>query len=870
MRRYLLPLSVGIAFLSAPALPAYAQSRDIPASWGTRKDPSLETLFAYRKMTGRTFPRFRRSEAFESTGVLPLVVRFATAPTMQEREELHARGVAWDFDGKALASGAFAVSANERGIGALLADKNVARVANDLPSNAPRPAETSGLETRIAEARRALRAKDGTLLDGTGGVIADIDAGIDVFHPSFFKADGGAFVWVDVDGDGALTIDKDGVDLDGNGTIDATEVVHRLTSQAVGLFSGEPIQTPAKTFTPDIDFLYLDSNGNGKRDFGQGFTEDTPAYGEPLFVLDDANRDGSAQRSEKLLRLGTSKVRGVLSDKEFVRGGEGTSGLVNYRFPSTALLAYAAHGTGVAGILVGGASLNARWPGLAPGAELLAGDYVGRGKTPKGTTAMIQWALDRKANVILTEYAPYTGYPLDGSSEEELELDAGAAAGMVPVSPAGNLATSKKHTDAIITDATTSLALKTDSHFTGAAYAIITVIHRAPTRAVTMRLNVPGGDVVVVPADANSKTTFGDNFVLFAERATTPRGTSMTNLQIVKTNGGPPAGDYAIELAADAGPPIPVDLYAGDPVTSWGNGFTFVTGTTARTLCHPSTSDKTITVGAYTLNDDPLFSPSSPVGQIARYSSIGPRIDGLRTIDVAAPDNPMSSTTAENGEPLPDVVLFGPFGGTSGAGPHVAAAAALLHQAFPTEDAAALRQRILDHTRKDGIGDANSWGKGRLDFSAASGLALAAGAEPTVSLTPPASANVKVPFALKLAINDTSGSYRARWDLDYDGTPDTEWLTVQPGDSSPPITVDAVGKRYVRVEVIDAEGNLGASTALVDVQVATISKPAPVAAAPADEAGCGCKIHTRNRGALPFLGACAIICLALERRRRRA
>ncbi|MFO0664576.1 MAG: S8 family serine peptidase [Polyangiaceae bacterium] len=870
---------LGISVFSGGQLFAQTASKGEPSSaleWGTRRDPAFDTLFHFRRLTGKTFPRYRRSEAFEARGTLPVVVRFHAQPSNGEREELRARALSakgsltWNNDGRSLASGAFIADADERAIQALLAHRNVARVMNDLPVVAPTPSdvENGALETRIDEARRALRARDGSLLDGKGVVIADMDAGMDIFHPNFFRADAGAFVWVDVDGDGALTVDKDGVDLDGNGTIEPGEVLHRITAQAIGLFSQEPIQTPNKTFTPDIDFLYLDANGNGKRDFGAGFTEDTPAYGEPIFALDDANRDGLAQKSEKLLRLGTSKVRGVLSDKAFLRADPGAQGLINYRLPA-ALMAYASHGTSVAGILLGGPTLGSRWLGLAPGAELLGVDYIARGKQPTGMTAMMEWALTQKANVIITEYAPYTGYPLDGSSEEELELDAGLAKGMIPVSPAGNLATASKHVSINASDTTTVVELKTDADFVGASYATLTILHRQTARSLSLRVNVPGGASVDVPT-ATAQTPFGDGLTLYTEQSTTPRGTRMTNIDVVRKGGGPPSGAYSLEITTDAGAPFPVDLYAGDDRTTWGNGFTFKQNTKSRTLCHPATADKTITVSAYTLNDDPLFSPSSKVGQIAYYSSEGPRIDGARTIDLAAPDNPMSSTVQESGKPADNVILYSPFGGTSGAGPHVAASAALLRQLYPSLDGAAIRQKLLDSARKDGIGPVDAWGKGRLDVAAATDLLLADGVEPKVTLSPAGAPEAKKAFQLTLGIEDNSGPYKARWDLDYDGTPDTEWLTIMPGGLGPDIVSQAEGPRYVRVEVIDAEGNLGATTALVDVKKASPPAAAPVDAKKEDASGCSCKTHASRSSTYPLVGFLFLASIGVARRMRRS
>ena len=53
----------------------------------------------------------------------------------------------------------------------------------------------------------------GVPLTGKGMVIGNLDAGIDVFHPSFFRPDGGLYPWIDVDKNGSFDPGTDAVDL---------------------------------------------------------------------------------------------------------------------------------------------------------------------------------------------------------------------------------------------------------------------------------------------------------------------------------------------------------------------------------------------------------------------------------------------------------------------------------------------------------------------------------------------------------------------------------------------------------------------------------------------------------------------------------
>ena len=115
--------------------------------------------------------------------------------------------------------------------------------------------------------------------------------GWDIFHPDFFRPDGGYVSFSDQDENSILSA-GDALDLDGDGEYESS-------------FS---FLSPGG-FEPDSGWLYVDENQNGVRDFGASFDESTPAYGEPIFVGDDLNENGQMDVGEKLIRLGTSKFR---------------------------------------------------------------------------------------------------------------------------------------------------------------------------------------------------------------------------------------------------------------------------------------------------------------------------------------------------------------------------------------------------------------------------------------------------------------------------------------------------------------------------------------------------------------------------------
>ncbi|MGZ3420822.1 MAG: S8 family serine peptidase [Polyangiales bacterium] len=855
VRRALFPVLFGlvsIAITPTGAAPAVASVQR-----HTRVDPFIASAFAFRRKSGLTPPAFRRSERFERDGVLPIVVRFDRPLDDAKVASLARAGVEWERSGAPLTNGAYAAKIDESAFKLLSAEPSLVRLSIDLPRNAPLPLDASAKETGIDAVRRSLRAKDGKLLDGTGTKIADIDSGVFVFHPTFFRADAGVYAWTDVDGDGKLTPGKDGVDLDGSGTIEPGEVLRELSAQGYDEHGGG--------FQPAVDWLYLDTNGNGQRDYGKEFGETTPAYGEPLFIVDDVNQDAEIAPSEKLLRLGTSKIAAVKASRVYTRGNT-TSGIAAYGstlLKNAQFLDYASHGTGVAGILVGGVQDRSKLLGLAPGAELYA---VGYGSNdPSGTVASVQWAIDQKVDVILTEYAPYVGYPLDGSTEEETLLDSAVDAGIAVVNPAGNLAKAVKHTTKSLVAGVNTITIDAGKGFNGSYYAGITILHRGDPRTLKLTLNIPGGTKVDIPADSSTDPIpAGTDRTVDVIRETTARGTHAIHLQLAAYSGGTfgnlPSGKYTLDIDADA--PVDVDMYCGDAVTSWGDGLVFTENTTARTVCHPATNDKGIAVAAYTLHATDLWGEPT-AGDLAYYSSLGPRIDGTAGIDLAAPDDPWSATVPA--DPTDHGALYSLFGGTSGAGPHVAASLALLKQNQPMLGGAALQDLLLSSARKDSFvdGDENKWGKGKLDVAAALKIPRKEGSPPKVTLVVPADLRPGSPIELRADVVDDGGGLRARWDLDYDGKPDTDWEAIAPKT----ITEPSPTTRFVRVDVLDADGYVRGATAKL-VIAAKADEPTPAADTPAPSSSSGCSCTT-PAGRTSSYGALAALLLLVTPRLRR-
>ncbi|HEY5133695.1 MAG TPA: hypothetical protein VII85_08435, partial [Candidatus Krumholzibacteriaceae bacterium] len=144
------------------------------------------------------------------------------------------------------------------------------------------------------QADSAWRHRDplGVPLTGKGMRISDFDTGIDVFHPSFFYADGDTFNWIDVDFSTTFTPGVDCVDLNRNGVANANEILSYFDGRIYdpahvwGTSSPSNLGNGYQTYW---DWLYNDANGNSHRDYGpgSGYTESSPSFGEQVFIALD-------------------------------------------------------------------------------------------------------------------------------------------------------------------------------------------------------------------------------------------------------------------------------------------------------------------------------------------------------------------------------------------------------------------------------------------------------------------------------------------------------------------------------------------------------------------------------------------------------
>jgi MYXO-CTERM domain-containing protein len=370
--------------------------------------------------------------------------------------------------------------------------------------------------------------------------------------------------------------------------------------------------------------------------------------------------------------------------------------------------------------------------------------------------------------------------------------------------------------------------------------------------------------------------TFKNNSAWYVSTDVTTRGTDMFDVILYAGDATAPlpTGTYQLAVTAGAGA-ISVDGYVSDDKSSWAAGAAWDEGvaTDVATIGVPSTADHCIAVGAmpdhlateaswFQMFYSEYYVPAGFVesaGQVRAYSPRGPRIDGATKPDILGPDNPFAAY------PHSDGIMYtgphgsySPFGGTSGASPHVTGVAALLAQVGIKGDAA------RDAIRKGAITDKSmgalpngDYGYGRLNASGALGVTTPTGDVPTVTILASkakASVNEKVTLTPQPV---GAGTFQVKWDDGYDGTWDVPYATVAPRD----ITSDKPGTFAFKAHVRSSGGRVAEAVTYVTFGPATSS-----GSGSSGSGGCGCRATNEagSAGGAILLGATA---LAFVRRR---
>ena len=805
------------------------------------------------------------------SGLAPVLIELDGAVTPTIRTKLAQAGIRSELGRSATFSRFVAASIDGKTLSRLSKLQEVRRITF-VPPRGPRPLDHTTQLLNVAAARGANPAID--QVTGRGMLVADTDSNADVFHPHFFHGDAGYYDWIDVDDDGEFEPGVDAIDFDGDDEAGPTEIAQLLMAATYDRAGGE-IPARGSTFDPGIDWVFLDENENGERDFGaeDGFDDSIPALGEPLFVPDDVDADGVVERGERFVRLGTSKFRkvhtsvsvGWLTDTRIYERGVDLAEHQNELTEDNALGSDASHGTGVLSILLGDVPLlGRRWVGVAPEAEVVLVAHLSNNGAQSAA-----WMLAQKPDVALWEMAPWTGMPLDGTDAYSQLVDESAEQDEVAhACPVGNTGGSRKHAQlALPAGETTPLAFDVPDSL-GPMYVEVSLNIRG-AEGLSVRLRAPDDTQVDLTGQAGKQLEPIDGIVVYPTVQTTSRGTYFVDTVLYAydpSSVAMPVGSWEVSIEGHADQDAQLDAYLMDEVSGWGQGVTFgeEVATDTTTIGSPAVADACIAVGAYTghpnTEQEPWFRGDDPAGHVRYYSGRGPRIDGTPRLDIVAPDNPFAAAPRiadYGGGSIPDGA-FWVFGGTSGAGPHVAGVATLLAQTGLRGEA--IREAIRTGATHDATteSDSHAYGAGRLNAAGALGVEAGAGA-PTVTVEP-VDAVVGEQVSLRLTASDPSDSpdeLVARWDDGYDGTWDTDYeLGLERV-----VVHDTVGTYPYKVRVRNRSGRV--AEAVMWLEVGDAPEPqadagleagaGPDASTPSasdnsndDSDGCGCRVGARQ------------------------
>ena len=562
---------------------------------------------------------------------------------------------------------------------------------------------------------------NGDDLSGKGMLIGDLDWGCDIFHPDFYRADGPVYDWIDVNENGEFDAGIDVVDLDDN---DIATTPSELLSFFDGYLEEQHsgvVENDDGIFQSDLDWLYNDSNNDGERDFGtaEGYSESDPTYGELFFLVIDDNDNQKLDPGEQLQSLDTCKIKYYRTNNgDTLERGVDLIDLLDYSSGERGV-----HGTGVCGILCAQErGFGRKYVGIAPDADIAHAtiwssyDYV----------TIMNWMKSIGVDVMLHEYSGIVGYHFDGSSNTEVAITDYARNYNIPSAiPAGNLGRSDKNA---ICEVPASGSLQTG--FDAPSDRNISTIWMSFVWTTTdNRLGVtitdPNSNVADLGKTGGTNTDI-PNVTISDATSVSPRGTVLRDLSYSSTSGYLPKGDWIITFTNDNDATETVRMRVQDNQSSWyPNGAEFTTHQTRTgNGTFPVWADEGIGVASYatrgTYSDDPSKEggAGAPPGELSGFSGRGPRVDGVHSIDIAAPGNYDIRTAWSPGSGFPYGSYFY-MSGTSAAGPFVAASCALVKQANPALTGQGVRNLIRGTAKTDSYTgtdpDPDSWGAGKLN-----------------------------------------------------------------------------------------------------------------------------------------------------------
>ncbi|MBD3179516.1 MAG: S8 family serine peptidase [Candidatus Latescibacteria bacterium] len=655
-----------------------------------------------------------------------ITVKFDHVLSRSEIEELRGSGAVFYYlDGEVARTGSiYPVTIPYSGIDGLAADRRVVRMESTFKPAIYPLLDVSSPEIQ-ADQTWTETGPSGNYLTGKGLRIADFDTGIDVFHPAFFKADGDTLNWLDLNGNEAFDNGVDAVDKNNNGTAESDERLCYFDGEIedyAGVFGPSNPNNSGNGYQPYWDWLYNDINQNSIREYGpgSGYGDADPTFGEPLYVVWDKDSNQVLNVSDQLIALGTSKIYATMNadSVERIRGVDLTlSDPDDY-----------GHGTGVCGILAGGwTGVSSRFTGIAPEAEILAGNYFSN----VDLSYLIPWARSRGADVMLYEFGGFVFSFLDGSSLNE-QLVTAESDTIMQVVPSGNLGRGGKHAIAdVAASDTVILNVKVSTYGSQDPSNIYwSTLWRTSLSDLSFELESPAGGSITITGG----NQYVDGYYIWSSEDQSSRGTCKLDIYVDENSNPDVLGDWFLTVDNSSGSAIEVISNVADNLSSWSGGAQFDNyRSNDRNVTYPATADSAFVNGSYSTRGFESYygtgGGSINPGEISAFSGRGERIDGKHLLDICSPGNyDVFSTKSHTDADSYPLGGFLQFSGTSAAGPHVAAAAALVQQKWPDADLNEIAYLLTSHAETDSYTGAvynDTWGYGKLRLMGAVGVPTA-------------------------------------------------------------------------------------------------------------------------------------------------
>ena len=400
------------------------------------------------------------------------------------------------------------------------------------------------------------------------------------------------------------------------------------------------------------------------------------------------------------------------------------------------------HGTHVAGTAAGnGAAYSSKsWTGMAPEADIIVVKAGNGGFSSDNVIDALTYArkMSTTLNKPVVANLSLGGHESahDGTGLQELAVDYFADAGRVAVVAAGNDGNDNIHFSGTVPASSTQDVTVTVSSYspTGGGsndYFGLVIWY---DDATNINLTIDPPNIASFTYNAGSSGYYGDDtdgqvYVYNSIDGNYTNGDRKNRIYVydaVEAN-APAAGTWTLTLSNTTGSPVNFHgwLYIHSMSVS-------VTGANSQyTVGDPGTASEAITVAAYTsrwrwtnyLGGTYNYLGTETSDDIAAFSSIGPRRDGVQKPDIAAPGMGVVSSTSKNITPDASIIMPGEkhhmIQGTSMASPATAGTVALMLEANPNLTAAQIKSLITDNAFTDPYTGGSlpdyTWGYGKLD-----------------------------------------------------------------------------------------------------------------------------------------------------------